>query len=158
MNPTSHAAMSGGSAVTGQKTWSGAGRSPALNRATTRSTFFAPHSSWGLGLDGQGVADPERTDMNSAGGSHLKKRRIRRLEPFKVTRGDLAASSKFDDVTKQVAGRARVVAGGSARIDFYDAIGSRNHPRTGDVYRAGSIHRRTRFGARSGGAGKLYYC
>ena len=37
MNPTSHAAMSGGWAVTGQKTRSGADRSAA----TTRSAFFA---------------------------------------------------------------------------------------------------------------------
>lgn len=46
--------MSGGWAVTGQKTWVGAGRSPALIRATTRPRFLPA----GLGLDGQGVADP----------------------------------------------------------------------------------------------------
>jgi hypothetical protein len=64
MNPTSHAAMSGGWAVTGQKTRGDAGRSPVF-RATTRPAFFLPN---GLGLDGQGVADPALNEIESAQG------------------------------------------------------------------------------------------
>jgi hypothetical protein len=69
MNPTSHAAMSGGWAVTGQKTWVGAGRSPALIRATTRPRFLPA----GLGLDGQGVADPVFQRSNAAAGCSFTK-------------------------------------------------------------------------------------
>ena len=63
MNPTSHAAMSGGWAVTGQKTRGGAGRSPPSGRQ--HGPRFLPNR---LGLDGQGVADPALKEMKSAEG------------------------------------------------------------------------------------------
>jgi hypothetical protein len=63
MNPTSHAAMSGGWAVTGQKARGGAGRSPPSGRQ--HGPRFLPN---GLGLDGQGVADPALKEIESAEG------------------------------------------------------------------------------------------
>jgi hypothetical protein len=122
-----------------------------LIRATTRSTFFAPHSSWGLGLDGQGVADPEPTEMNSAEGWHLKKGHIRRLEPFKVTPGDLAESSTFEDVTRRrVAVRTRVLVEGVLGPNFTTLSDHETIRVQGMVYRAGSILRRKRFRAAPG--------
>ena len=47
--------MSRGWAVTGQKTWGGAGRSPAMIGRQPGLRFLPT----GLGLDGQGVADPD---------------------------------------------------------------------------------------------------
>jgi hypothetical protein len=44
-----------GLAVTGQKTWGGAGRSPASFSGRLHGPRFLPE---GLGLDGLGVADP----------------------------------------------------------------------------------------------------
>jgi hypothetical protein len=54
MNPTSHAAMSWGWAVTGQKTWGWCGPEPGFAGDNTAHVFCP----FGLGLDGQGVADP----------------------------------------------------------------------------------------------------
>ena len=61
MNPTSHAAMSGGWAVTGQK--ARGDRSPPSGRQ--HGPRFLPN---GLGLDGQGVADPALKEIKSAKG------------------------------------------------------------------------------------------
>ena len=62
MNPTSHAAMSGGWAVTGQKR--GVVRAGARLPGDNTARVFLPN---GLGLDGQGVADPALKEMRSAG-------------------------------------------------------------------------------------------
>ena len=69
MNPTSHAAMSGGWAVTGRRGVRGITRSA---QALARKNGDTPRVAC-RGLDDQGVADPELTEMNSAVGCHLTK-------------------------------------------------------------------------------------
>jgi hypothetical protein len=63
MNPTSHAAMSGGWAVTGQKR--GVVRAGARLPGDNTARVFLPN---GLGLDGLGVADPALKQTKSAEG------------------------------------------------------------------------------------------
>jgi hypothetical protein len=74
--------MSGGWAVTGQKMWVGAGRSPALIRATTRPLFL-PN---GLGLDGQGVADPVFQKVTQPQAAPSQKWRMGRSEAQVIRR------------------------------------------------------------------------
>jgi hypothetical protein len=63
MNPTRHAAMSGGWAVTGQKR--GVVRAGARLPGDNTAHVSLPN---GLGLDGQGIADPALKPTKSAEG------------------------------------------------------------------------------------------
>jgi hypothetical protein len=66
MNPTSHAAMSGGWAVQAKKR--GVVRAGARLPGDNTARVFCPK---GLALDGQGVADPALKEMKSAEGCHM---------------------------------------------------------------------------------------
>ena len=70
--------MSGGLAVTGRKT-SGVVRAgaPLSWGDYTVRRFLAPHSSWGLGLDGLGAAGPDFKRKKSAKRLAQRKRKMK---------------------------------------------------------------------------------
>jgi hypothetical protein len=95
------------------------GPEPGLVPGDNTVHVFCPHSSWGLGLDGQGVADPERTEMNSAEGWHLKKRAYQ--APSRAIQSHSRRSCRkqqVEEVTKRVAVRARVLVEGVLDPNF----------------------------------------
>jgi hypothetical protein len=76
MNPTSHAAMSEGWAVQAKKR--GVVRAGARPSGRQHGPRFLPN---GLGLDGQGVADPALKEIKSAEGCHTILRDGSKLMP-----------------------------------------------------------------------------
>ena len=107
MNPTSHAAMSGGWVVIGRRGVRGITRSA---QALARKNGDTPRVAR-LGLDGQGVADPELIEIKSAAGCQRKTKKSACVNAPTLEKSDRASRRNRNGVRRQAVAWLKGVSG-----------------------------------------------